>query len=149
MKKSFTMSIAIAAAMGSTAFNTNADSSPFSAASMDQGYQVAMHHGDKDKTKSKEGKCGEGMCGGAKDKHDGHNMAHDHGQEKAHDGKCGASMDHSHGQGQGMMDHSHGQGMDQNHGHGMDQGHGKGHEMDHKSGHSHDKAKEAKCGGNA
>lgn len=100
MKKSMTLSIAIAAAMSSTTMQASADSSPFSATSMEHGYQVAMHHGDKDKSKAKDGKCGEGMCGGAKDKKDGHDMNHDHnhdhgnhkGHDKAHDGSCGGSM---------------------------------------------------------
>ncbi len=89
MKKSMTLSIAIAAAMSSTAMQVNADSSPFSAASMEQGYQVAMHHGDKDKSKAKDGKCGEGKCGG-KDK--SHDHGNHNGHDKAHDGSCGGSM---------------------------------------------------------
>lgn len=87
MKKSMTLSIAIAAAMSSTAIQVSADNTPFSATSMNQGYQVAMHHGDKDK--AKDGKCGEGKCGG-KDKSHDHKDHKDH--DKAHDGSCGGSM---------------------------------------------------------
>jgi uncharacterized low-complexity protein len=94
MKKSMTLGLAIAAAMGSSAINVSADTSPFSATSMAQGYQVAMHHGDKDKAKTKDGKCGEAKCGG----HDHHSSDHSHdqgqhkGHDKTHEGNCGGNM---------------------------------------------------------
>ncbi len=45
---------------------------PFEATELDQGYMLASHHGDK------EGKCGEGKCGGEKK-----------AEGKCGEGKCG------------------------------------------------------------
>lgn len=62
-----------------------ADTNPFEAVSMDAGYEMAFA-GDK----AKDGKCGEGKCGGEKTK-DG-NCGAEKGK-KAKDGNCGADQD--------------------------------------------------------
>lgn len=65
----------------------NAAGDPFEMDSLNGGYQVAQAD------KSKEGKCGEGKCGGdkAKDGKCGGDKAQDGkcGGDKAKDGKCG------------------------------------------------------------
>jgi uncharacterized low-complexity protein len=84
MSKNTFINKPVAAAVG-TAFVTSmvgstaavADDNPFEAVELDQGYMLASHHGDK------EGKCGEGKCGGEK-KAEGAC-----GEEKATEGKCG------------------------------------------------------------
>ena len=54
-----------------------ASENPFEAAELDSGYMLADGH------KAKEGKCGEGKCGGEKAKEG------KCGGEKAEEGKCG------------------------------------------------------------
>jgi uncharacterized low-complexity protein len=59
-----------------------ADDNPFEAVELDNGYMLAGHHGDK------EGKCGEGKCGGEK-KAEGKCGEGKCGGEKKAEGKCG------------------------------------------------------------
>ena len=60
-----------------------ADDNPFSTAELDAGYQLAGEKG-------KEGKCGEGKCGGDKDKGaEGSCGEKDKAEAKGEEGKCG------------------------------------------------------------
>jgi uncharacterized low-complexity protein len=75
---------AFAATLAAAPIATAAEN-PFALSGLASGYQVADNHGAKTQTetqtqtKTMEGKCGEGKCGGAKDKE----------KAKAKEGKCG------------------------------------------------------------
>ena len=56
---------------------------PFEATELDSGYMLADGH------KGKEGKCGEGKCGGEKAKEGKCGEGKCGGDKKAHEGKCG------------------------------------------------------------
>jgi uncharacterized low-complexity protein len=74
--------MALATGLGASASAT-ADSNPFSVADLDAGYQLA---GDK----HKEGKCGEGKCGGDKAAEGACGEKHKkHAEGKCGEGKCG------------------------------------------------------------
>ena len=70
---STTLALALTAAIGATGV-AHAAENPFALSALTQGYMVADSH------KMKDGKCGEGKCGGTKAKA---------GDTKAKDGKCG------------------------------------------------------------
>ena len=87
-EKSF-MTKPVAAAVGAAFVSSMAASTavvaadnPFEATDLDSGYMLADGH------KAKEGKCGEGKCGGEKAK-EGKCGEGKCGGEKAHEGKCG------------------------------------------------------------
>lgn len=73
MNKQHLITIALGSAFAAaTLLPAHAAGNPFVAKTLDAGYQVAQVD-----TKAKDGKCGEGKCGG------------DNGKGKAKDGKCG------------------------------------------------------------
>ncbi len=69
-----TLTLALTAALGTAGITHAASSNPFALNDLSQGYQVAQVE------KSKDGKCGEGKCGGTKAKTT---------DTKTKDGKCG------------------------------------------------------------
>ncbi|MGD9021402.1 MAG: hypothetical protein PVF46_06355 [Lysobacterales bacterium] len=76
--------MALATGLGASA-SAVADSNPFSVADLDAGYQLAGEKG-------KEGKCGEGKCGGDKAKAKGKEGACGEKHRKDHEGKCGGDQ---------------------------------------------------------
>ncbi len=80
----------VAAAVGAAFVSSMAASTaamaadnPFEAAELDNGYMLADGH------KAKEGKCGEGKCGGEKAEEGKCGEGKCGGDKKAHEGKCG------------------------------------------------------------
>lgn len=86
MKKQQLLSIALGSAFAAATLMPVAHAAnPFSADTLQNGYQVAQAD-----TKAKDGKCGEGKCGGAESKaKDGKCGEGKCGADKKKDGKCG------------------------------------------------------------
>ena len=77
-RKPLSLAIGTAFAASLAAGSVSAAENPFQQAELASGYMVADAH---------EGKCGEGKCGGSKDKAEG----------KCGEGKCGGSKDKAEG----------------------------------------------------
>lgn len=105
IKTGLTITATLAAAMLSSA--TFANENPFSANSLESGYQLAQADskssegkcgegkcGAKDDSKKAEGKCGEGKCGAKDDSKKA--------EGKCGEGKCGAKDDSKKSEGQEM-----------------------------------------------
>ena len=72
----------------------SADANPFTANSLDTGYNQVNHAHHGEEGKCGEGKCGEGKCGEGKC-----------GEGKCGEGKCGEGKGaHTHGEGEGKTD---------------------------------------------
>jgi uncharacterized low-complexity protein len=81
MNKQQLITIALGSAFAAvTALPAHAAGNPFAAKTLDAGYQVAQAD-----TKAKDGKCGEGKCGGDKKAKEG-----SCGGDKKKDASCGA-----------------------------------------------------------
>lgn len=107
MRKPLMTSIALGSAFALGAASVGAENNPFSATSLEQGYQLAgAEHKAKEgkcgearcgaKEKKSEAKCGEGACGGEMES-DKSGEATDGGHMKKGDGACGGDTKKSDG----------------------------------------------------
>ncbi|MHB1053852.1 MAG: HvfA family oxazolone/thioamide-modified RiPP metallophore [Thiobacillus sp.] len=77
-----TLTLALTAALGTAGIAYAANGNPFALNDLSQGYQVAQTE------KTKDGKCGEGKCGGTKNTQAADPKAK---EGKCGEGKCGAT----------------------------------------------------------
>lgn len=82
------LSLAIGTSLVAGVFTTaaHADSNPFAMTDLANGY---MHMAEADYDKKKEGKCGEGKCGGKKKSAEGKCGGSAKAADKSAEGKCG------------------------------------------------------------
>jgi uncharacterized low-complexity protein len=102
IKKPFAAALGAAVLAGSLSPLVSAADNPFSAQSLNGGYDLASYdrHGEGkcgDSKSEGEGKCGEGSCGGAKSEGEGKcgegscGGAKSEGEGKCGEGKCGGA----------------------------------------------------------
>jgi uncharacterized low-complexity protein len=84
MKKTLITSLTLGSALAFGAVAAGADTNPFGAQALTQGYQLAAAE-----AKAEEGKCGEAKCGGDMKKEEGKCGEGKCGGDKKEEGKCG------------------------------------------------------------